>query len=378
MAQPTFGSNRGPDQKNLVTQGLVTLNCGSGIKIAEWRLRNVNQLEHFATSGVNGSDVAAGLHIKPWELMLSYKDTEKTAKNYARSHISRNMTNLLLEPFTKFNGIKKKSEAEFRKELFPIGFAADYHIYEEPSQPDLGVAAVIAGSFTTKNTGLEMWTPGVLIKWSPPPMIGTDPSPIDTKTDEFVQKRLQAGAISPSEPKDQFPAVLEPFDFDRDVKRVVGGKLTRAVAEIKQNPNMKIDSENVSDDVAFWRRHMRANLLTAMKLVFFAQQGLERRRTEDETQALTGDLSRVAESGKYEGLDVGTLVELSQLLYMGYDAGYQTVWSARAGRSVVEASQQDVGDSFHVCAQAIHESMEQVVCKSIGFSLPGAGADVVV
>jgi len=34
--------------------------------------------------------------------------------------------------------------------------------------------------------------------------------------------------------------------------------------------------------------------------------------------------------------------------------------------------------SFHNQATIIHEAMQKVVCKSIGFSLPGAGGDVVV
>ena len=348
MSNTAFGSNRGSQRKDLVTQGLVTFNCGSGKNIAEYRAKNAGSPNHFAgVTSIASTDRGAALHVKPWELMLTFKDHGSMAKGYARSHISRNMTNLRPEPFTKFGGIKKASEAEFRKTLTPLGFAADYHVYFEPSQMDLGVAAVVSGSFTTNNTGTEMWQPGALIKWSPPPMDPTESVAIDSKTREFVEKRRKVGAVSPSEPADIFPAVLSPFDFDTEVVNGFKAKIAAALAEVPTTTNMR--SSTASDNIQFLVRQFKADVLTYLRMM----AALNANTT---TAAAIDDDDHMAKK------------------VLQYFYAEETDLSTVANRT---AAQNSV-NSFHNQATIIHEAMQKVVCKSIGFSLPGAGGDVVV
>ena len=343
MSGTAFGSNRGSQRKDLVTQGLVTFNCGSGKNIAEYRAKNAGSPNHFAgVTSIASTDRGAALHVKPWELMLTFKDHGSMAKGYARSHISRNMTNLRPEPFTKFGGIKKASEAEFRKTLTPLGFAADYHVYFEPSQMDLGVAAVVSGSFTTNNTGTEMWQPGALIKWGPPPMNPDASEAIDSVTRMFVDKRRKVGAVSPSEPADIFPAVLSPFDFDTEVVNGFKEKIATALKEITNTTD--IASPNASDNIKFLYRQFEAEVMVVVRM-----------------SRVLNDVSELQDPDK--------LREAVRTYYAGLPAT-ATVDDRKLAQSSVT--------SFHNQATIIHEAMQKVVCKSIGFSLPGAGGDVVV
>lgn len=366
----TFGSNRDMDRKNLVTQGLVTMNCGDGKEIVENRRQNSTEQYRFA-SGNMGVIAMDGHAIRPFELMLAYREMTKTANRYQRNHVSRSMVNFVPECFTTFNGIKKQTRADFRKQLVPLGFAADFHVYGEPAQMDVGVAAIVSGSFTTTNTGTEMFTPGMLLKWSPPPMDAADPASIDKRTKKFQEKRVEVGAVSPAEPIDRFPAVLEPFDFNRDVARVVGDKLLEAQNEIVAGVGVLI-SDKPSDAVAFWKKKMAADLRTFL----LVQKFYTKLPGDQQRQDFIGQATEIATSGSYANVPQDVTV-LSNALYSAYDPASNLPDDDNM-RKLTVAQDGGIATSFGIECAAIHEAMQQVVCKSIGFSLAGAGADVVV
>ena len=353
-----YGSNRGSDRKNLVTQGLVTFNCGDGKGIQQHRQQQAasGTLAVLAPYTMSHESMD-GHHIKPFELMMGYKDMSKVTQRYANNHVSRSMNNLTLEPFTTFNGIEKKTETDFRNTLLPIGFAADYHVYGDPAQMDVGVAAIVAGSFTTTNTGLQHWTPGQLIKWSPPPMTAAKLDANDDALKDFKQKREEIGAVSASEPLDRFPAVLEPLDFTRDIKKLVQTKLEQAKKDLLKRDGKSLQEVPDSDAIKCLRLKYAADLRT-----MYVMAGMG--------DATTLDVNR---TNIYSALDATTsdadLIKAVDVYLEYYNAG---------GAFNKPLLLNGPADTFHFETQQIHEVMSQVVAKSIGFSLPGGGGEVVV
>ena len=196
--------------------------------------------------------------------------------------------------------------------------------------------------------------------------------PIDERTRAFQEDRTKVGAVSPSEPIDRFPAVLSPFDFNKDVARVVGDKLVAARVEIAGNADV-LTSDTPSDEVEFWKKKMAADLRTCVLI------GTVRAELPDADTRATFDtlIANIATTGDYAGLSQKTAQDLSDRLYGVYDPKSTAPANARLSE-LFRAQDGGIATSFGITCTAIHEAMQKVVCKSIGFSLPGAGADVVV
>lgn len=160
-----FGSN---GKNRVQTQGLVTMNAGSGEAILQHR--KDQQAAGKAVFGANGRGMSPlqqqeMLAARPWTLAMIHRGAG--GKNAAmRPHLI-NTQGGLLQPFTNFNLAPKQSAEQNRADYVPCGFVCDYHVFGELAQNHSGLALLVHGSFPALNTGLTPWQPGDLLCWKP-------------------------------------------------------------------------------------------------------------------------------------------------------------------------------------------------------------------
>jgi len=365
----------GPD----VTSQLVTLNTAGGDAIYAHRMsvyhdstgaasrsgRNI-----FATPGEHGKNSA--MNIRPFE--LAFVHANATA-DMAERRSSNRLDDVLPHIFTTFNLIEKAKESEFRRSLCPLGFTVAYTTFGEVAQADDGLAAAVSGSLTTQNTGLNYFAPGMLIKWSPPPMDPASSDPLDAKTREFVRNRALNGAVSSDMPRDRFPAVLSPFNPDRDLKEAISRKMVAALQRVKAQiatpgaPQYSLDADN-DDDVVSFREHFLSTLLT----IYAYNEFKTTRPDVDMDAAVRG----VATTQKFVGVDLNDMSSLAAFLYRGYDVDIDRMVPPTEDTTLRRLQMEGRSNTLFLELKTLHDATRQVVAKAIGFSAPGGRLDLAV
>jgi hypothetical protein len=360
-----FGSNRGKARKDVVSAGLVTFNVASSERIAEFRLKNAATMVSGSYWGPllgKGPDANHRLHVRPWQPLLTYrKGGLKAIRNAVATTNGRNIASLAMPVFSSFNLHERKEESEIYEEIEALGFSADWMVYGEPTQIDSGLACVVAGSFTTTNTGTSNWTPGMLIKWMPPPRSDAD-------LEEFRQAREKAHAITPEYPANYFPPRLEPFDFERDVRQSIRTRIRNELPRFEKNFDEYMNFSDLdlgkpmSADKAFFMRRLRAEIAHAAYRLE-TTRGLEQANTFARAMGLVDGVTP-------SGDDKTMVINIARSMYTSTERPPK----GTARRSIYQGE----GDVFALECEAIHRACQVVLCKSIGFALPGAGGDVVV
>lgn len=357
-----FGSNRGSARHDVVSSGLVVFNVDSSASIAEYRLSSAAAdptKNYWGPLLGKGPDANHRLHIRPWQLLLTHRrGGAKAMRDAVQSTNGRNIANLRMPVFSSFNLYPKKSASAIYDEIEALGFAADWMVYGEPTQIDSGLACVVSGSFTTTNTGVSNWTPGMLLKWTPPP---SDPAELDT----YITRRRNAHAVTPEYPENYFPAVLEPFEFETDVRQSIKRRLQKEFDKMNAPggfdsytafADLDVAGKEMDGDRAFFMRRLRSELARFVLL----------------TAATGGGASLLGKSGiaGNGGADRSFVMAVAQTMINPRAPGSSQI--------PVRLLEQADSDTFALECEAIHRAAQVVVGKSIGFALPGAGGDIVL
>ena len=348
MAHNTFGSGRRGDAKELVTQGLVTFNVDASTSVAEFRKQLAStstDLSKYWGRGLTpkGTDGDRTLHVLPWQLLLTYKrGPTDVIKKLMKNRQARNMANIRVPVFSTFNMYPRTPTEQVYREITALGFSANYHVFGEPTQVDGGLACVVSGSFSTTNTGISGWAPGMLIKWSPPP---ADPAELQ----RFEKQRENANAITAEYPKGYYPAILEPFNFDYDIRQYVQRR------------------------IAPWIAKLHTDAAAAANMLDFRRLDLHKATDPDEEffmQLLRADILRMAPAlGSLMPTGSTDRVALAKLLFPAPGAGAPTL--SRQEKQAAE-------DYFVIMCQAIHDVSSRTVGKSIDFCLPSGKGGLVL
>lgn len=371
-APNAYGSNKGSAKKDEVTQGLVTMNADASAATVNTRLANAaNRKPVIGTAAPQGDvDAKRFLHIRPWQLALTSTTASKKVVNNM-SMTSRNLGGLRPQIFTSFNLYDAtKSVDQVAEDLVPLGFTDEHHVYGELSQADKGMAVVVAGSFTTVNTGLSNWSPGQRIKWVP-----YDPAEI--QSGEFDAARRSKKAVTPEHPTGYYPVRLEPFDFNKDVRRAATAAMRTTFVANASTPGKLVDFMRLRTDVAdmgtaeaYTLQRIRADVAMCLRFYAIAQgSGVQTR----DMAALFG-FGSLNNSGK--STDAAAAVGILRQLYaaeLGEVVEPQSALGALSGE-VAKQAQGAPADAFNALCSMIHRAQTAVVAESLAYSAPGAGA----
>jgi hypothetical protein len=223
----------------MVTAGLITANVKVSSAGMEHRAQYANKenfiitLPGVAASLGFGADPRGNVNIRPFDLLFTYKHVP--ASELMRHSSGQTLAQFRPPTFSSFTGMDtgiKKSDYErtsdvkmnfaqqevlrqmVEDKLVKIGFSADWYTFQEPTQKDSGVAAIVAGSFGTMHTGTSVIMPGQLVQWRAPPVV-----------EEYIQEYSRLRRTNPnsaSQMQDgRFPALLEPFDARTSTHAIV-------------------------------------------------------------------------------------------------------------------------------------------------------------
>ena len=354
MASTSFGTNRGSAAKNLVTQGLVTMNVGNGESIVRARHETKGPNKFAPDTSFNG-DAYAFDHVHQFQPLM-------VPRTQARRSLAQNLNMhsvgaLTLEPFATFNGFdhENKTREEIEDEIDVIGFAATPYTYGEPTQTDSGIAAIIAGSFTTQNTGTSLLMPGQLLQWKAYDMRATDED--RAALEAFHAKRRQTNAVSNSQPLGRYQPRIEPFDPNKEARLFLHNALRAELEWAASAPANAAELLNfdVLDNPALIRRLTPRRRIVMTKL-----------RADQVFSAMVGAHLGV---DIYIGKANAAVIDALRVAY-----GF-----VPTGNPVADKNLQRYTDDMHgVAIDAINNVARKVVAVSIGYSLPGGNVDVVV
>lgn len=354
-----------------VSSGLVTFNCGNGeliVKHRESQARNGAAL--FAPNVTHGVDTKAFMHIATWQLMLGHRDPAVGQRNVLFSRGTRPA------PFVSFNQFKPMSMEEAESQLEALGFAGGDHTYSEISQPNVGIASVVSGSFSTRNTGVSTWGVNTLLQWKAYPMRDTDEDKAELQ--KFLDLRARAGAISPEQPRGSFPVRIEAFNFDRDVRNRAA-LMMKAVFDRYPAGHAKLlnfsrldNREPMGADEHFFMTRVRGDLALCLKFAALGGAG----GLEDAAVRL-GFGSGVAGVGASS--DVPGVFAMLRTLYaaeMGELTERTTAFGELSATMTAEFRMAPT-NAFDAHCQAIHEGTRRIVARSLGVAGPGENGLVV-
>jgi len=371
LSRSNFGTGRGSASKEVVTQGLITMNAGDGQRAFKARLESTSSTR-FAPVVSSGPDPMAFAHPRQWQPMLVDKRVPKQAVADAR--ISRNLAGHKIEPFGSFNAYDhgNKTKDAIERELVCVGFAAKTITYGEQTQIDGGLALVVAGSFSTTNTGNDTWTPGMLLKWSAYHMRSEDGAEL-RKWEDTHQRN---GGYTEATPRGYYPPVLEGFDFNIDVrltmKLALKAELEAAAADAGSAAQL-FNFALLRDPAAMAK--LSSTRLLAMRriradLMFFTALSEARNGVDD---AFVNDLGLGSTAGVAIAPAVAkNLIGHLQSVY-GFSAalGFSGI-RANLQRDLADAVRADGNSAYEVAVDAIAAATERVVAVSLDFALPGA------
>lgn len=226
-------------KQQLVTAGIITANVKVSSAGMEHRANYANKENYIIGSSVNaaalgsGADPRGNVNIRPFDLLLTYKEVPKS--ELSKYSYGQALAQFRPPTFSSFTGMDTGIKTEeyrrtgddktdynsqellrlrLQNKFVKIGFSADWYTFNEATQKDSGVAAIVAGSFTTTHTGTDVIMPGQLVQWCAPPVVP-----------EFIDKYVRARRTSPgyaSQMQDgRFPALLEPFSAKNSAHTLV-------------------------------------------------------------------------------------------------------------------------------------------------------------
>jgi hypothetical protein len=221
-----FYGNRNPTNGDVVSTNLITCNVMVAEKVAAMRMKNATlRIPGYDVMGPaigRGKDPAAALHIKPWRPLITYRDMSwRDVVETRRNGVLHPM--LKLPVFGSFNGVTVKegtTQDQFQDKYTMFGFSCTFYSFEEQSQSDTELSAVVSGSFTTLNTGIKRFLPGDLVMWRAP-YVDRE------KREEFKQLRNRLGAVSEDNDAEMLNPILEPFSFDDEIRSVARRRITQ-------------------------------------------------------------------------------------------------------------------------------------------------------
>jgi len=382
---PSFGPNHygssGSNRKNesqIVTQGLVTFNVGSGERWLKQRMDDPNP-KRFATNFAFNNDAYGAVHMQQFQLMLA--DPERAKQDMIKSLGMFVPDSSIIEPLATFNGFdpQKRSRQEIEKRLQPIGFAASSHTYGEMSQVKSGIAAIVRGSISTQNTGVSMFFPGQLLRWMAYPMRDTPEDRAELK--RFMDERHRVGAITSSQPANRFAPRIEPFDYARDSRHYLQSVIRNALDAASASPaaaaelfnfavleNPALQANKSHEDLLAMRAIRSAYLTYAVLLTVDI-------RTNNTTNALTEALTKGTPVAQRT---VVQIIPHLRILF-GLDPYPVTGGVAAANTDKITRQIAKLAEEMHfVAIDTIMQAGSKVVAQSIGFSKPGGRADIVV
>lgn len=384
---PSFGPNHygssGSNRKNesqIVTQGLVTFNVGSGERWLKQRMDDPNP-KRFATNFAFNNDAYGAVHMQQFQLMLA--DPERAKQDMIKSLGMFVPDSSIIEPLATFNGFdpQKRSRQEIEKRLQPIGFAASSHTYGEMSQVKSGIAAIVRGSISTQNTGISMFFPGQLLKWMAYPMRDTPEDKAELK--RFMDERHRVGAITSSQPANRFAPRIEPFDYARDSRHYLQSVIRNALDAASASTAAAAELFNfaVLENPALQANKTHEQLLAmrAIRSAYLTYAVLDAAFTNGITNVQVDALADALTTGKpVANLAAAEVVRRLRILF-GMDP-FPTVARVTADTNSKIARQiPKLAEDMHfVAIDTIMQAGSKVVAQSIGFSKPGGRADIVV
>lgn len=351
----SFGTNRGSAAKNLVTQGLVTMNVGNGESIVMARHQSKSATKFAPDTTFNG-DAYAFDHVYQFQPLLVGRTQAR--RSLAQQLNLHSVGALTLQPFATFNGFDhdNKSREEIEDEFDVIGFAATPYTYGEVTQTDSGIAAIIAGSFTTQNTGTSLLVPGMLLQWKAYDMRSTDAD--RAALDSFHAKRRQTNAVSNSQPLGRYQPRIEPFDPNKEARLYLHNAMRDELAWAASNPT---NADELMDFARLDNPALVRSLPPRRRLVM-----TKLRADHLFAGSLAGFLGA---GGIYNGQTNAQIVAALQNAY-----GFVPTGNAALDATI----QRSNGDMVGVAIDAINNAARKVIAVSIGYSLPGGNVDVVV
>lgn len=374
LSRSNFGTGRGSASKEVVTQGLITMNAGDGQRAFKARLESTSSTR-FAPVVSSGTDPMAFAHPRQWQPMLVDRRVPKQAVADAR--ISRNLAGHKIEPFGSFNAYDHgdKTKDAIERDLVCVGFAAKTITYGEQTQIDGGLALVVAGSFSTTNTGNDTWVPGMLLKWSAYHMRTEDKKELL----EWENTHQRNGGYTEATPRGYYPPVLEGFDFNRDVRLTMNlalkAELKAAASDPKSAPQLfnfallhdPAEVAKLSATRLLAMRRIRADLM-----LFTALSEARQPNTVDD--AFVTNLGLGSRANKRIDETAATaLVEALQSVYgFGTELKFDNVKTVNLARDLAAAVRADGNSAYEVAVDAIAAATERVVAVSLDFTLPGA------
>jgi hypothetical protein len=355
----------------VVTTGLVVFNCGNGKRIIDSRLAAAARESRFGTAAPPGSrDTTEFLNVRLWQPMLMHKDA---AKHAARaSLVRRNLAGLVPEPFASFNLFSREhSKEQVERDHVFLSLAGDNFVYNEPSQKDIGLAAIVAGSCTIVNTGVTRITPGMLLAWEAYPMRATESD--ERELAAFNHTRAQLGAISPEHKVGYYPVRIEEFNEERVVRHYVADVMKqflgiddavrqRQLLDFSRIAHNTVDEDGqpMPHDEYFFMSRVRADLLVVAASILKAGG----------TVAAAAAMARGSDPTTFmflrmlHGAEIGKPVELDG---DDDDSRYLNAAFAKTGTDTVD-----------LVSQAIYNATRRCIGRAGTYALPNGTVDVVL
>lgn len=350
----SFGTNRGAAAKNIVSQGLVTMNVGSGERIVAER-RADKSATRFAPDASYNGDAFAAHHVYQYQpLMVSRQSTKRSLVQSLTMH---SVGALTLEPFATFNGFNhgNRTREEIEEDIDVIGFAGTPYTYGEATQNDGGLAAIIAGSFTTQNTGTSSIVPGQLLQWKAYDM--RDTADDKAALEAFHAKRRQTNAVSNSQPYGRYQPRIEPFDAQTEVRLSFYNALRAELDAAAASPAAAdallnfdaLDNEATLRKLPMRRRMVMQKLRADFLIAMVMTTGLAPSPLVNKTNA-------------------------ERVTAFRHAYGIISTGNAAVDKETARACQV----SYGIAVDAMNMALRKVIAVSIGYSLPGGNVDVVV
>lgn len=373
LSRSNFGTRRGSASNDVVSQGLVTMNAGDGQRAFKARLESTSSTR-FAPVVSSGPDPMAFAHPRQWQPMLVDKRVPKQA--VADVRISRNLAGHKIDPFGSFNAYDhgNKTKDAIERELVCVGFAAKTITYGEQTQIDGGLALVVAGSFSTTNTGNDTWVPGTLIKWSAYHMRPEDRAEL-RKWEDTHQRN---GGYTEATPRGYYPPVLEGFDFNIDVrltmKLALKAELNAAASDSKSAAEL-FNFALLRDPAAMAK--LSATRLLAMRrihadlMLFTALSEARQPNIVDDAFVDNLGLGSTANKAIPQAAADNLIGHLRSVYGFSKPLEFGGI-RANLQSDLAAAVRADGNSAYEVAVDAIAAATERVVAVSLDFTLPGA------
>lgn len=371
-------NNRSRGQRNVLSAGTVTANFRIEETTMDRRIANMNSRGPgkltLGTQLARGHDPVAYGHVRMYQPLITYGSVDKKNIGGAGSRqLSNPRTVGAVSPpvFASWNCMDVtgvKSQEDFEARFHCVGFAADNHTYKEISQEEMGVAAFVAGSISTVNTGIETWRVGDLIAWHAPPVF-------EAERAKFVATRKERDGITQEYPAEYFPTRLEPFDIDRDSTQALRTILKRFADSLTPGQAIPFDRLDLGSVTTMNERTALLWIRSEFLKIALGAHVL----------GAANPAAMLASLGLTPGAPASPAIQAS-LLAMLMSPLSEKKYSAIAGAGIPAAAMAHVdryylalpSDSYNVAVRVLHAAHSRVICRSLSFVQPSAAGVIVM